>query len=157
MESNLRPTKSCHNCRYNRLSCDRSVPACCRCTTTGKNCLGYGKLWRWVDAVASRGKMAGKKVPNAKESWEFSTTSHTKANATRNTIVLANRGQLVDSYRTSAYPNLGTLGPHYGLCDPSLSNVSTADRYYLYYCLSSPLSIIRRKQRKKKRILLSQR
>ncbi|RKK61491.1 hypothetical protein BFJ69_g17116 [Fusarium oxysporum] len=77
--------------------------------------------------------MAGKKVPNAKESWEFSTTSHTKANATRNTIVLANRGQLVDSYRTSAYPNLGTLGPHYGLCDPSLSNVSTADRYYLYY------------------------
>ncbi|KAH7204841.1 fungal-specific transcription factor domain-containing protein [Fusarium oxysporum] len=133
MESNLRPTKPCHNCRYNRLSCDRSVPACCRCTTTGKNCLGYGKLWRWVDAVASRGKMAGKKVPNAKESWEFSTTSHTKANATRNTIVLANRGQRVDSYRTSAYSNLGTLGPHYGLCDPSLSNVSIADRYYLSY------------------------
>ncbi|EXM24630.1 hypothetical protein FOTG_08134 [Fusarium oxysporum f. sp. vasinfectum 25433] len=77
--------------------------------------------------------MAGKKVPNAKKSWEFSTTSHTKANATRNTIVLANRGQLVDSYRTSAFPQLGTLGPHYGLCDPSLSNVSTADRYYLYY------------------------
>ncbi|EWZ36333.1 hypothetical protein FOZG_10354 [Fusarium oxysporum Fo47] len=82
--------------------------------------------------------MAGKKVPNAKESWGFSTTSHTKANATQNTIVLTNRGQLVDSYRTSAYPNLGTLGPHYGLCDLSLSNKAKKNKEFSFPNVNEP-------------------
>ncbi|KAK2029041.1 hypothetical protein LX32DRAFT_639425 [Colletotrichum zoysiae] len=54
------PTKPCHNCRRRRLRCDRSYPHCHKCTTGGHECLGYGKLFRWAEGVASRGKLAGK-------------------------------------------------------------------------------------------------
>ncbi|CRK19165.1 hypothetical protein BN1723_011797, partial [Verticillium longisporum] len=54
------PTKACHNCRRRRLRCDRSYPSCHKCTTAGHECLGYGKLYKWADGVASRGKLAGK-------------------------------------------------------------------------------------------------
>ncbi|KHO01380.1 acriflavine sensitivity control protein acr-2 [Metarhizium album ARSEF 1941] len=52
------PSKPCHNCRRQRLRCDRSYPYCNKCAATGKECLGYGKLFRWTGAVASRGKLA---------------------------------------------------------------------------------------------------
>ncbi|EJP68284.1 acriflavine sensitivity control protein acr-2 [Beauveria bassiana ARSEF 2860] len=54
------PTKPCHNCRRQRLRCDRSYPHCNKCINAGKECLGYGKLFRWTGAVASRGKLAGR-------------------------------------------------------------------------------------------------
>ncbi|GJN76991.1 hypothetical protein PLIIFM63780_000479 [Purpureocillium lilacinum] len=54
------PTKACHNCRRQRLRCDRSYPHCNKCIAAGKECLGYGKLFRWTGAVASRGKLAGR-------------------------------------------------------------------------------------------------
>lgn len=54
------PTKPCHNCRRRRLRCDRSYPHCHKCTVGGQECLGYGKLFRWTEGVASRGKLAGK-------------------------------------------------------------------------------------------------
>ncbi|KAJ6787350.1 hypothetical protein PWT90_06350 [Aphanocladium album] len=54
------PTKPCHSCRRQRLRCDRSYPHCNKCTNAGKECLGYGKLFRWTGAVASRGKLAGR-------------------------------------------------------------------------------------------------
>jgi hypothetical protein len=53
------PTKPCHNCRRQRLRCDRSYPQCNKCLTAGKECLGYGQFFRWTGAVASRGKLAG--------------------------------------------------------------------------------------------------
>ncbi|RCI13349.1 hypothetical protein L249_0795 [Ophiocordyceps polyrhachis-furcata BCC 54312] len=52
--------KACHNCRRRRLRCDRSYPHCNKCIGSGKECLGYGKLFRWIGAVASRGKLAGR-------------------------------------------------------------------------------------------------
>ncbi|GAB0134798.1 hypothetical protein EsDP_00003154 [Epichloe bromicola] len=54
------PTKPCHNCRRQRLRCDRSYPHCNKCVNAGKECLGYGKLFRWTGSVASRGKLAGR-------------------------------------------------------------------------------------------------
>lgn len=51
--------KACHNCRRKRLRCDRSVPQCVKCSTAGRQCLGYGNLLRWTGAVASRGRLAG--------------------------------------------------------------------------------------------------
>ncbi|EFY87307.1 acriflavine sensitivity control protein acr-2 [Metarhizium acridum CQMa 102] len=54
------PKKPCNNCRRQRLRCDRSYPHCNKCTAAGKECLGYGKLFRWTGAVASRGKLAGR-------------------------------------------------------------------------------------------------
>jgi hypothetical protein len=55
--------KPCHNCRRRRLKCDRSLPACTKCSRTGQACLGYGKLFLWNQGVASRGKMMGKTFP----------------------------------------------------------------------------------------------
>lgn len=52
--------KKCHNCRRQRLRCDLSYPHCNKCILAGKECLGYGQLFRWTGAVASRGKLAGK-------------------------------------------------------------------------------------------------
>ncbi|EFY96137.2 Zn(2)-Cys(6) zinc finger domain protein [Metarhizium robertsii] len=60
MDSTNPPTKPCHNCRRQRLRCDQSYPHCNKCTAAGKECLGYGKLFRWTGAVASRGKLAGR-------------------------------------------------------------------------------------------------
>ncbi|KAF4124399.1 GAL4 [Geosmithia morbida] len=54
------PNKRCHNCRRQRLRCDRSYPHCNKCVLAGKECLGYGQLFRWTGAIASRGKLAGK-------------------------------------------------------------------------------------------------
>lgn len=52
--------KPCHNCKRRRLRCDRSVPACLKCTRSGQECLGYGKLFVWAQGIASRGKMMGR-------------------------------------------------------------------------------------------------
>jgi hypothetical protein len=43
--------------------CDLTVPACEKCQKIGRKC-DYGKVrLRWTDCVASRGRLAGKKVP----------------------------------------------------------------------------------------------
>ncbi|OMP85933.1 Acriflavine sensitivity control protein acr-2 [Diplodia seriata] len=57
------PSKPCHNCRRRRLKCDRTLPGCRKCSKTGQECLGYGKLFLWDQGVASRGKMMGKTIP----------------------------------------------------------------------------------------------
>lgn len=54
------PAKACHNCRRKRWKCDRSLPVCHKCLSSGSECLGYGKLFIWNQGVASRGKMMGK-------------------------------------------------------------------------------------------------
>ncbi|KAH6665817.1 hypothetical protein B0J14DRAFT_212458 [Halenospora varia] len=33
--------RGCHECRSKRIKCDKSVPACDRCTNSGKTCPGY--------------------------------------------------------------------------------------------------------------------
>lgn len=50
--------KACHNCRRNRSRCRRSLPQCHNCSSQGDQCLGYGKLLRWTNAVVVRGDFA---------------------------------------------------------------------------------------------------
>ncbi|KAH7068360.1 fungal-specific transcription factor domain-containing protein [Paraphoma chrysanthemicola] len=61
------PTKACHNCRKRRWRCDRSLPSCQKCLSSGVDCLGYGKLFKWNSGVASRGKMMGKSYDEREE------------------------------------------------------------------------------------------
>lgn len=61
------PTKACHNCRKRRWRCDRGVPSCQKCLSSGVECLGYGKLFVWNQGIASRGKMMGKGFGDKKE------------------------------------------------------------------------------------------
>lgn len=54
------PTKACHNCRKRRWRCDRSLPNCQKCLSSGTECLGYGKLFRWQSGFVSRWRAKGK-------------------------------------------------------------------------------------------------
>ncbi|OAR01139.1 hypothetical protein LLEC1_05592 [Akanthomyces lecanii] len=49
--------KPCHNCRRRRLRCDRSWPTCNKCTITGQECLGYGKVYVWTEGIDAHGKV----------------------------------------------------------------------------------------------------
>lgn len=48
-------SKPCHNCRRRRLRCDRSWPSCHKCTVSGQECLGYGKVFVWTQAIDGPG------------------------------------------------------------------------------------------------------
>lgn len=86
------PTKACHNCRRKRWKCDRSLPVCQKCISSGSECLGYGKLFVWNDGVASRGKMMGKSfeermsanMSNTPISTQKETQTHTLACSFKN-------------------------------------------------------------------------
>ncbi|KHE79668.1 acriflavine sensitivity control protein acr-2, partial [Neurospora crassa] len=41
-------TKACYNCHRKRLRCDKSLPACLKCSINGEECLGYGIVLRWA-------------------------------------------------------------------------------------------------------------
>lgn len=128
----------CHNCRRKRFRCDGSVPSCRKCISLGKECLGYGKLWRWTASVASRGKLSGKKIPLHKDNSDHpSSTSQTDIEASRLTINTDSQG------RSSEFPpdlDLVDGTQLYGnLTDPLFNNMNSSDRYYLSYCLSFPI------------------
>ncbi|KAI6717269.1 hypothetical protein JHW43_000172 [Diplocarpon mali] len=54
---------SCWACKERRVICDLQSPSCAKCIKAGRHC-DYGKVkLRWTDGVASRGLLAGKKIP----------------------------------------------------------------------------------------------
>ncbi|KAH6952876.1 fungal-specific transcription factor domain-containing protein [Fusarium avenaceum] len=133
MGSRRTSPKGCHNCRHSRIRCDESRPACRRCTSTGKQCLGYGTLWRWTDSIASRGKLAGKKLPLSEEHSGPSQISHIKADATRSAVLAANQRMNFTPFQSSTAFEIGVLNVGSSLIDPFFTNMSLKDRYYLSY------------------------
>ena len=155
MSSVQAPTKPCHNCRRQRLRCDRSYPHCNKCTKAGKECLGYGQLFRWTGAVASRGKLAGRtssapvtgagngkvevslhgagppsssqsSLPSSPEDYDFATTPSQCSSPCPENM------QLVVSRASSVEPELRSP---YVLVDPLFQDLSNSHRYYLSYCM----------------------
>lgn len=56
----------CHNCRRRRLRCDRSRPSCNKCSASGRECLGYDKLFVWTPCAGTGAKGApGTSTPPA--------------------------------------------------------------------------------------------
>lgn len=53
----------CKKCQLRRIKCDRSLPGCNKCAKRSLECPGYGVAVRWVQGVASRGKLQGKSIP----------------------------------------------------------------------------------------------
>lgn len=47
---------SCHNCSRRRLRCDRSKPGCNKCTASGLDCPGYGRILTWVEGASAKAK-----------------------------------------------------------------------------------------------------
>ncbi|KAJ5601342.1 hypothetical protein N7510_010876 [Penicillium lagena] len=57
-------SKDCRVCTKRRIKCDRSIPHCQKCAIRGLRCPGFDRLpLRWNQGVASRGKLAGSKLP----------------------------------------------------------------------------------------------
>ncbi|KAI0487142.1 fungal-specific transcription factor domain-containing protein [Xylaria cf. heliscus] len=127
--------KSCHNCRRRRLRCDRSVPACFKCSKTGQKCLGYGKIFRWVDSEGpvgpvghrgqgqgqSQGQSAALTISTESDGW-FRDRAH---------------GRKLYDNSTPSRPRDGpqqTLNIF--LADPLLQDLSGSSRYYLSYFAS---------------------
>ncbi|KAI1109372.1 fungal-specific transcription factor domain-containing protein [Nemania sp. NC0429] len=118
--------KPCHNCRRRRLRCDRSVPACYKCSKTGQRCLGYGKVYRWVgsDSLIGQGE---------------------QRQGASSTNSVGSDGWLQGRGRGRGPFENGTLskqrhGPQQTLniflADPLLQDLSRSSRYYLSYFAS---------------------
>ena len=54
---------SCRQCTKRRILCDRGTPRCVKCMKKGIECSGVGRQFRFVNAVASRGKLKGSILP----------------------------------------------------------------------------------------------
>lgn len=164
MTSVQAPTKPCHNCRRQRLRCDRSYPHCNKCTKAGKDCLGYGQLFRWTGAVASRGKLAGRTSsapvngvdaggsdgrvilslhgggrstasPSSSAPGSPMDTGSSTTAASGGSSQTSEDMQMILSRGSSPFePALGS--PHV-LVDPLFQDLPSSHRYYLSYCTFS--------------------
>ncbi|KAI1174495.1 hypothetical protein F4777DRAFT_382265 [Nemania sp. FL0916] len=110
--------KACHNCRKRRLRCDRSIPACYKCSKTGQKCLGYGRVYRWV----------GSADPPEKQQWgqgQNRNQNHCQSVALTASSKFGNRSQ-----------NGGVLSTFPFLADPLLQDLRPSSRHYLSYFAS---------------------
>jgi hypothetical protein len=111
---------ACHNCRRQRLKCDRSIPHCAKCAKRGQDCLGYNQLFRWQKGVASRGKLAGvtfgKEVVGGDARSAYSSL----------TRPLPRNRDFVEFVTMSLV----------SLTDPLVRDLDHASRFYLSYCES---------------------
>lgn len=146
------PTKPCHNCRRRRLRCDRSYPHCHKCTAAGQECLGYGKLFRWAEGAASRGKLAGKSAitfssgpeppSRASSDLEPSAVGAAPDAQIQNSPATSSSGDanalVVSSSLAAAAVRSGTQSAPWTLVDPLFQDVEHHYRHYLSYCTSQP-------------------
>jgi hypothetical protein len=71
--------KPCHNCRRRRLRCDRSWPTCHKCVVSGQECLGYGKVFVWIQGIDSQGNVnppPGRRLPDDADAASGSASAH---------------------------------------------------------------------------------
>lgn len=133
------PTKPCHNCRRRRLKCDKSVPVCQKCLSSGTECLGYGKLYLWRNGEASReprtSKSLGELDSMLKEGRDHSSSG---ASLRASSLALA---PLAPS-QSQAYTTSSTISDleecadttiHWSLIDPLLKDLHRDFRYYLFH------------------------
>lgn len=125
-------SKSCHTCRRSRLRCDRNHPHCNKCFSRGVECLGYGKLFLWTGAVASRGKLA----------WHTTSAAlcHFPNQQAYNLSSGFEAAFEIDPTANINHDWTPYIGADYlprSLVDPLLQDMSVSDRRYLGYCTSS--------------------
>ncbi|KAI0121954.1 fungal-specific transcription factor domain-containing protein [Daldinia grandis] len=112
--------KACHNCRSRRLRCDRSVPVCHKCSSTGQECLGYRKLYKWV----------GNKTPGDRISTKPSVYSTSKS---REHVKSQPDSSVYDEQCVIIPQNTRPLSPNFTLLDPLFQDLNTSSRHYLNY------------------------
>ncbi|KAL5115640.1 hypothetical protein ACEQ8H_006439 [Pleosporales sp. CAS-2024a] len=120
------PAKACHNCRTKRWRCDRSLPSCQKCSSSGDECLGYGKLFRWNSGVASRGKMMGKSYDGHDLLKREAKTHSALAPASSN-----RHQQHVRAARHTEEPM--AMAVQRPLIDPLMNDLDQNSRYYMHH------------------------
>ncbi|OTB13865.1 hypothetical protein K445DRAFT_24362 [Daldinia sp. EC12] len=113
--------KACHNCRTRRLRCDRSVPVCHKCTSTGQECLGYGKLYKWVDDK-TYGDRTSAKPPVC-----------SAASKPREHVKFQLDIPLCEDKRVVTPENTRLWSPNFTLLDPLFKDLSLSSRHYINY------------------------
>lgn len=131
------PTKACHNCRKKRWRCDRSLPSCQKCSSSGDDCLGYGKLFKWISGVASRGKMMGKSY-DARDGLKKAAKPHDAPAKQQQQHVHSGNEVLSDLHEHfTAAPDRNegqsTMTLHRPLVDPLVNDLDPNSRYYMHH------------------------
>ena len=112
------PTKACHNCRRRRRRCDRSQPYCYRCSKDGEECLGYGRVLRWVDSpTASQSRPPSPKHGSLGDNHETT-------------------GVLIPMGWSGNLDKAMLIRP--SLVDPLLNDLNCDSRYYIHHCMCHP-------------------
>ena len=151
--------KPCHSCRRRRLRCDRSYPHCTKCVSRGIECLGYGQLFLWTGAVASRGKLAGRtssaalyQAPAAGRKKDEDPTSLADEAADEeadhghpsydDTPVASRDRDTQDMQLICTTPSVGSeTSTPWTLVDPLFQDMKYSNRQYLAYCTNHSLSL----------------
>lgn len=120
-------SKACHNCRRRRLKCDCSYPSCHKCSATGQECLGYGKLFLWNQGVASRGKMMGKSY--ARPAQAPVPRPGARGEECR---LFSDPRTVINPYSSLDMISRISLQRH--LTDPLFQNMDSPSRRYLLHC-----------------------
>lgn len=120
------PTKACHNCRKRRWRCDRSLPSCQKCLSSGADCLGYGKLFKWNSGVASRGKMMGK-------SYDESENTRKEAKNHDAPPALQVHHEATDALTRLGHDFADAQTVPWALADPLVNDLDPHTRYYMHH------------------------
>ncbi|OTB00789.1 hypothetical protein M426DRAFT_231931 [Hypoxylon sp. CI-4A] len=118
--------KACHNCRTRRLRCDRSVPGCYKCASAGRECLGYGKLYKWVDNSKPRNQI--------RKNCSVSPTRKTEDDVSpKLENAIPSRLPLIPYDGAGGGTELLTFTPNFSPLDPLVQDLDQSSRYYLNY------------------------
>lgn len=152
-------SKPCHNCRRRRLRCDRTHPYCSKCESRGTECLGYGQLFLWTGAVATRGKLAGRtssaalyqnkgtKRKRHDESPQVSAPEVQAETCEPETLYEDEDEDVTmvsnyDSQLVCVTPSVPSeTSTPWTLVDPLFQDMTYSHRHYLAYCMDPPTFI----------------
>ena len=127
----------CYECSRRRIDCDRRGPVCLKCERRGLECSGLGVRYRFNDGVASRGKLAGKKVPEGALSYVRDRVSRgSRPRDTPPPCPLGNGGKNADSVAGEEEEgDAGAMGLSSCLqLAAGPDHLDGATRYLLHYC-----------------------
>lgn len=124
----------CGKCQVRRVKCDRSLPGCRKCGKRSLQCPGYGTKVKWVQGVASRGKLRGKSIP-LRDAPAAALTAHVATSAIFNVHGMHHVSHGLDSFPSSTQNVLVQLAVPPSPSNPCLLETQTphAPQLLLYF------------------------
>lgn len=114
--------KACHNCRRQRRKCDQTVPKCLKCAKRGQDCLGYQRLLRWGQGLASRGKLKGMTFESLQG---YKKQANIQPSRSLDLMYFGGKSRPISRV---------TFHPRNNLMDPFVQDLDQNSRIFLTYC-----------------------